>query len=73
MTCSNCMGVSLLYTTYKIFSNILFKRLAPCIEGVIGDYQHAFHQGRSTSDQIFNLHQVLENVLNLELKHITCS
>jgi hypothetical protein len=30
------------------------------MEDVIGDYQCGFHQGRSTSDKMFNLHQVLE-------------
>jgi sorting nexin-29 len=30
------------------------------VEDVIGDYQCGFRQGRSTIDQIFNLHQVLE-------------
>jgi hypothetical protein len=31
MTCSNYRGISLLCTTYKIFCNILFKRLAPYV------------------------------------------
>jgi hypothetical protein len=38
MTCSNYRGISFLCTTYKVFSNILFKRLAPYVD-VIGDYQ----------------------------------
>jgi sorting nexin-29 len=72
MTCSNYRGINLLCTTYKIFSNILFKRLAPYVEDVIGDYQCGFHQGRSTSDQIFNLHQVFEkcNEFGIETHHL---
>jgi sorting nexin-29 len=72
MTCSNYRGISLLCTTYKIFSNILFKRLVPYVEDVIGDYQCGFHQGRSTSDQIFNLHQVFEkcNEFGIETHHL---
>jgi sorting nexin-29 len=73
MMYSNYRGISLLCTTYTIVSSILFKRLAPYVEDVISDYQFGFHQGRSTSEQIFNLRQVLEKVRNLELKHITSS
>jgi hypothetical protein len=64
-------GISLLCTTYKIFSNILFKRLAPYAD-VIGDYQCGFRQGRSTSDQIFNLCQVVEkcNEFGIETHHL---
>jgi hypothetical protein len=72
MTCSNCRGISLLCTTYKIFSNILFKRLVPYVEYVIGYYQCGFCQGRSTSDQIFNLRQVPEkcNEFGTETHHL---
>jgi sorting nexin-29 len=55
MVCSNYRGISLLCITYKIFSNILFNRLSPCVEGIIGDYQCGFRQGRSTHDQIFTI------------------
>jgi hypothetical protein len=71
-TCSNYRGISLLCTTYKMFSNILFKRLAPYVEDVISDYQYGFCQGRSTSNQIFNLRQVLEkcNKFGTETYHL---
>jgi hypothetical protein len=59
MTCSNYRGIRLLCTTYTIFTNILFKRFVPYVEDVIDDYQCGSHQGRSTSDQMFNLRQVL--------------
>jgi sorting nexin-29 len=72
MTCSNYRGISLLCTTYKMFSNILFKRLDPYVEDVISDYQYGFCQGRSTSNQIFNLRQVLEkcNKFGTEIHHL---
>ena len=35
--CSNCRGISLLQTTYKILSNILLSRLTPYAEKIIGD------------------------------------
>jgi hypothetical protein len=39
MVCSNYRGISLLCIAYKIFSNILFNRIPPCVEGITGDYQ----------------------------------
>jgi sorting nexin-29 len=71
-TCSNYREISLLCTTYKTSSNILFKRLARYVEDVIGDYQCGFRQGRSTSDQIFNLRQMFEkcNECGTETHHI---
>jgi hypothetical protein len=35
--CSNYRGISLLSTAYKILSNILFSRLSPYIDKIIGD------------------------------------
>jgi hypothetical protein len=35
MVCSNYRVISLLCIAYKIFSNILFNRLSPCVEGII--------------------------------------
>jgi len=40
--CSNCKGISLLPTTYKILSNILLSRLTPYAEENIGDHQCGF-------------------------------
>jgi hypothetical protein len=64
MTCSNYWGISLLCTTYKIFSNILFKRLVPYVDSVNGDPQVI----RSSTYV-----KCLKNVTNLELKHVTSS
>jgi sorting nexin-29 len=69
--CSNYRGISLLNITYKILSNILFTRLSPFVENVIGDYQSGFRQGRSTVDQIFTVQQILEkcNEFGIETRH----
>jgi hypothetical protein len=37
--CNNYRGMSLLSTSYKILSNILFSRLVPYIDEIIGDHQ----------------------------------
>jgi hypothetical protein len=47
--CSNCRGISLLLTSYKILSNIL-SRLNPYIDEVIGDHQCGFRCNRFTTD-----------------------
>ena len=39
MECSNYRGVSLLNTAYKVLSTILFTRILPLAENIIGNYQ----------------------------------
>jgi hypothetical protein len=58
--CSNYRGISLLSTSYKILSNILFVRLTPHADEIIGDNQCGFRRNRSTTDQIFYIRQILE-------------
>jgi len=58
--CNNYRGISLLPTTYKIFSNILLSRLIPYAEEVIGDHQCGFGRNSSTTDHIFCIRQILE-------------
>jgi hypothetical protein len=52
--------MSLLSTSYKILSNILLSRLTPYVDEIIGDHQCGFRCKRSTTDQIFCIHQILE-------------
>ena len=61
--CNNYRGISLLPTTYKILSNILLSRLIPYAEEVIGDHQCGFQRNRSTTDHIFCIRQILENIM----------
>jgi hypothetical protein len=58
--CNNHRVISLLPTTYKLFSNILLSRLIPYAEEVIGDHQCGFRRNRSTTDRIFCIRQILE-------------
>ena len=58
--CNNYRGISILPATYKILSNILFSRLIPYTEEVIGDPQCGFRRKRSTTDRIFCIRQILE-------------
>jgi hypothetical protein len=57
---NNYGGISLVPNSYKIVSNILFSRLVPYIDEIIGDHQCGFRCNRSTTDQIFCIRQILE-------------
>jgi len=56
---SNYRSISLLSTTYKIFSNILLSNLTPYAEEIIGDHLCGFQCNRSTN-HIFCICQILE-------------
>jgi hypothetical protein len=60
MHCSNCRGISLLSTSYKILSNILLSRLTSYVDEIIGNHECGFQRNRSTTDQIFCIRQILE-------------
>ena len=44
--CSNCRGMSLLCTAYKIFTTMLLTRLKTYSESIIGKYKAGFRKGR---------------------------
>jgi hypothetical protein len=58
--CSNNLRMSLLSTSYKMLSNIILSRLSTNVDKIIGDHQCGFRRNRSTNDQIFCIHQILE-------------
>jgi hypothetical protein len=59
--CSNYREISLLSTSYKILSNIFLSRLGLYIDEIIRDHQSGFRHNRSTTDQIFCIHQIKLN------------
>jgi hypothetical protein len=59
--CSNYRGISLLSASYKILSYILLS--SPYVDEINGDHECGFRCNRSTTDQIFCIHQILEKKL----------
>jgi hypothetical protein len=66
--CNNYHGVSLLSASYKILLNSLLSRLSSCMDEIIGDHQCWFRHNRSTTNQIFCIHQILEKQLEYSEK-----
>jgi hypothetical protein len=58
--CNNCHGISVLSASYKLLLHILFSKLRPYIDEIIGDHQCGFQLDRSPTDQIFCVRQILE-------------
>jgi hypothetical protein len=46
--------------TYKDFAKILYDRLLPYANAAVQHYQAGFQSGKSTTDQLFALRQILE-------------
>jgi hypothetical protein len=72
LDCANYRGISLLPTAYKIFSLILAERLQPLMEEFLHPYQAGFRRGRSTTDQIFCIRQIIQKSyeMNQETEHL---
>lgn len=54
--------ITLLNTLYKVFSNIPYARLKPYAEKITVSYQSGIRDGKSTTNQIQALCQVLKRI-----------
>jgi sorting nexin-29 len=43
-----------------VLTNVICHRLEPYAENILGEYQGGFRAGRSTTDQLFTVKQILE-------------
>ncbi|XP_039450571.2 uncharacterized protein LOC120429605 [Culex pipiens pallens] len=72
LDCPNYRGITILNSAYKVLSRILWSKLRPLTETFVGEYQCGFRAGRSTTDQMFTLRQILDKFreYNLQTHHL---
>ena len=70
--CDNYRGISLLSIPGKVFAMILLNRVSEQMEATVSEYQAGFRTGRSTTDQMFTLHQILTNSYEFDVPTHTC-
>jgi hypothetical protein len=58
--CNNWRGITLQSQTCKVFSRIILCRISKAVDKTLRQEQAGFRKGRSCSDQIFALRQILE-------------
>ena len=58
--CENYRGITLLPTAYKLFANIIKNRLNEHLEDELVEEQCGFRKGRSCTDAIFTVQQIVE-------------
>jgi exonuclease III len=72
LSCENFRGISLIPVAYKTLSIILADRLKPYAMNFVQPYQAGFTEGRSTTDQIFCLRQIIQKAheMNMEVLNL---
>ena len=70
LMCKNYRGICLQSTCYKVLAKILLNRLEPFTNDIIGQYQGGFRKGKSTTDQIFTIRQVMEKMWEYNKNHL---
>ena len=64
--CNNWRGITLLSVPGKIFCLVLLQRLRDAIEKMLREEQAGFRRGRSCSEQIFTLRNIIEQSTELQ-------
>ena len=58
--CNNWRGITLLSLTSKVFCRIILQRIIAAVDTILRQEQAGFRKGRSCTDHIFTLRQILE-------------
>jgi hypothetical protein len=58
--CNNYIGICLLTSAYKVYAKIITRRLNVISEALLHDEQHGFRKGRSCSDCVFVMKQIIQ-------------
>ena len=61
--CNNWRGITLLSTPGKVFSRVLLNRLQDAVDCTLRDEQAGFRRGRSCTEQVFTLRNIIEQSL----------
>jgi hypothetical protein len=72
LACKNYRGICILSVTYKVFAKILYGCLLPHANAAVQHDQAEFQSGKSTTNQLFALCQILEkcNEINITTHHL---
>jgi len=60
--CGNWQGITLLSVPGKVFSRVLLNHMQDAVDQLLRQQQAGFRRGRSCTDQIFTLRQIIEKV-----------
>ncbi|KAJ8397572.1 hypothetical protein AAFF_G00438480 [Aldrovandia affinis] len=64
--CNNWRGITLLCIPGKVFCSVLLQRLKTEVDNILREEQAGFRKGRSCSEQIFTLRNIIEQCLELQ-------
>jgi sorting nexin-29 len=45
---------------------LILERINPCVEEIVGNYQYGFRRGKSTTDHVFTLRQIMSKYYKFE-------
>ena len=68
--CSNYHTIALISHAGKVMLKILHARLQQYVNCELPDIQSGFRKGRGTSDQIGNIHWIIEKAREFQKKHL---
>ena len=64
--CNNWRGITLLSIPGKVFCSVLLQRLKEEVDNILREEQAGFRKGRSCSEQIFSLRNIIEQCQELQ-------